>query len=443
VPNALYYGDNLEILRRHISDESVDLVYLDPPFNSQATYNVLFRAPTGEQSRAQIEAFEDTWHWNATAERAFDDVMQSGNTNVAEMLRAMRSFLKENDVMAYLTMMAIRMVELHRVLKKAGSLYLHCDPTASHYLKVMLDAVFGPDNFRNEIIWKRKSGRGETNKEPRRFGATTDTVLYVTKSAIAPFYKQVRVNDEAYIAAKFTHKDEAGRVYRLADLSSPSFRPNLRYEYKGYAPPAKGWAVSIDTMQQMENEGRLHFPSDPSMRIQRKRFLDELKGENVDTLWDDIPPVNPMAQERLGYPTQKPLALLERVLSASSKVGDVVLDPFCGCGTAVHAAQKLGRQWIGIDITHLAISLIEKRLNDAFPRSSTMCTERRRISAALAPWPMRTNTNSNGGPSRWSQRCPTVERSVARTPGLTAIFTLSRTAERPRKPSSLSKAAAT
>ena len=152
--NALYYGDNLEILRKEIADESVDLIYLDPPFNSQATYNVLFRAPTGEQSQAQIEAFEDTWHWNPTAEQAFDKVMQSGNTDAAEMLRAMRSFLKENDVMAYLAMMAVRLLELHRVLKQTGSLYLHCDPTASHYLKI-LDAVFGSTIFETEIIWKR------------------------------------------------------------------------------------------------------------------------------------------------------------------------------------------------------------------------------------------------------------------------------------------------
>ena len=151
--NTLFYGDNLDILREYIADESVDLVYLDPPFNSNATYNVLFKAPTGEQSQAQIEAFEDSWHWNASAEDAFDEVIKSGNTDAAEMLRAMRSFLKENDMMAYLAMMAVRLLELHRVLKPTGSLYLHCDPTASHYLKILLDGIFGPTNFRSEIIW--------------------------------------------------------------------------------------------------------------------------------------------------------------------------------------------------------------------------------------------------------------------------------------------------
>jgi site-specific DNA-methyltransferase (adenine-specific) len=165
--NTLFYGDNLAILREHIADESVDLIYLDPPFNSNASYNVLFRAPEGHQSQAQIEAFDDTWHWNEPAERAFDEVMQSGNSDAAEMLRAMRSFLKENDMMAYLTMMAVRLIELHRVLKPTGSLYLHCDPTASHYLKILLDAIFGAEHYRAELVWKRTNARGTTGKWPR------------------------------------------------------------------------------------------------------------------------------------------------------------------------------------------------------------------------------------------------------------------------------------
>src|SRR6266487_1129612 len=178
--NALFYGDNLQILRERIDSESIDLVYLDPPFNSQASYNVLFKAPTGEQSQAQIEAFEDTWHWNENAERAFDEVMICGNTDVAEMLRAMRSFLKENDMMAYLTMMAVRLLELHRVLKPTGSLYLHCDPTASHYLKILLDAIFRADNFRNEVIWKRT--RAHNDAKLTRFGAVHDIIFFYSKS---------------------------------------------------------------------------------------------------------------------------------------------------------------------------------------------------------------------------------------------------------------------
>jgi adenine specific DNA methylase Mod len=165
--NHLHYGNNLGILREDIKDESVDLIYLDPPFNSQANYNVLFRSPAGVRSPAQIEVFEDIWHWAEDAEKAFDEAMRSGNTGVSEMLRAMRLFLKENDIMAYLTMMAVRLLELHRVLKPTGSIYLHCDPTASHYLKVLMDAVFGPEHFSNEVIWKRTNARSTPARWPR------------------------------------------------------------------------------------------------------------------------------------------------------------------------------------------------------------------------------------------------------------------------------------
>jgi site-specific DNA-methyltransferase (adenine-specific) len=365
--NTLYYGDNLQILREHIKDESVDLIYLDPPFNSNANYNVLFKSPAGERSHAQIEVFEDTWHWTNEAEQSFDEVMQSGNSDAAELLRAMRAFLKENDMMAYLCMMAVRLLELHRVLKSTGSIYLHCDPTASHYLKLVLDSVFGIRNYRNELVWKRKAGRGETNNAAIRFGFSTDAILFYGKTERAAFRRQYRESNPHYIASKFVHKDESGRIYRLDNITSPSPRPNLCYEYKGYMPPANGWAVSRDRMEQMEREGRLYLPADKNRRIQRKRFLDELEGETVDNLWDDIAPINSQAQERLGYPTQKPLELLERIIATSSGSGDLILDPFCGCGTTIHAAQKLNRQWIGIDITNLAISLIEKRLTDAFP----------------------------------------------------------------------------
>jgi len=179
--NKLYYGDNLTVLKNCFDDESVDLIYLDPPFNSQATYNVLFKSTAGEQSRAQIEAFEDTWHWGDEAALAFDGVMTSGNSDAAEMLRAMRSFLKENDMMAYLSMMAVRLLELHRVLKPTGSLYLHCDPTASHYLKVLMDGIFGAVNFRNEVIWKRNSAHSDAKQRARHYGRLTDSILFYSK----------------------------------------------------------------------------------------------------------------------------------------------------------------------------------------------------------------------------------------------------------------------
>ncbi len=226
--------------------------------------------------------------------------MNSGNSDAAEMLRAMRSFLKENDMMAYLAMMAVRLIELHRVLKPIGMLYLHCDPTASHYLKIMLDAIFGKQNFRNEIIWKRKAGRGETNNAAKRFGVSNDVILAYAKTDDAIFHRQHRANSADYIATKFVHDDGDGRLYRLDNLTSPSPRPNLTYAYKGYPPPANGWAVSKERMAEMESEGRIYFPKDKTKRLQRKRYLDELEGETVDTLWDDISPINSQAQERLG-----------------------------------------------------------------------------------------------------------------------------------------------
>lgn len=349
------------MLREHVKDESVDLIYLDPPFNSNANYNVLFKEG-GSTSEAQAEAFRDTWGWGETAAIAYDEVLRGG-TDTSVLIRALRAWLGESGMMAYLAMMAVRLQEMHRTLKPHGSLFLHCDPTASHYLKMLLDSIFGNECFRNEIVWKRKAGRGETNNAAIRFGVSHDNILFYARSSNALFHRQYRPNNPDYIASKFTHLDASGRRYRLDNLTSPSMRPNLKYTYKGYEPPEKGWAVSRQTMLKMEEEGRVYFPDDKSKRLQRKRFLDELQGETVDTLWDDIPPINSQAQERLGYPTQKPLNLLERIINASSDPGATILDPFCGCGTSVEAAEKLGRQWIGIDVTHYAITLIEKRLS--------------------------------------------------------------------------------
>jgi site-specific DNA-methyltransferase (adenine-specific) len=368
--NTLYYGDNLIILREHIVDESVDLIYLDPPFNSKATYNLLFRSPKGQQSNAQIEAFEDTWHWGDEAEKEFQELIHQPNTDVSEMMQSLRRFLGENDMMAYLTMMANRLLELHRALKPTGSLYLHCDSTASHYLKVVLDGVFGKAHYRNEITWKRRVGSSSAVHDSNRFGVVTDTILFYAKSEESPFHPQYSFSDpdyQEYVTERFKYVDDQGRKYRLDNLTNPAYRPNLIYEYKGFKPPKNGWAISREKMEQWDKEGRIDFPKKPDGRLQRRRFLEELKGKPVQNLWSDIPEINSQAAERLGYPTQKPLPLLERIISASSNEGDLVLDPFCGCGTTIHAAEKLKRQWIGIDITHLAITLIEKRLRDAFP----------------------------------------------------------------------------
>lgn len=362
---ALFYGDNLDVMKRYIADESVDLVYLDPPFNSNANYNVLFAEQDGSRSAAQVKAFGDTWQWDEGAVASYQRVVEGGG-DVSEALRALHDLLGPTNMLAYLSMMAPRLMELRRVMKPTASIYLHCDPTASHYLKVLMDSIFGAENFRNDIIWKRKAGRGETNTAAVRFGVTADNLLFYAKSKKAPFHRQYRPNNASYIESKFTHMDPDGRRYQRDNLSSPSPRPNLSYEYKGYAPPPKGWAVSRERMEEMDAEGRLYFPSDKSKRIRRKRYLDELEGETVDSLWDDIPPINSQAAERLGYPTQKPEALLERVIEASTVEGDTILDPFCGCGTAVAVAERLRRRWVGIDITYLATHLIKSRLINAF-----------------------------------------------------------------------------
>ncbi|MBV9657023.1 MAG: restriction endonuclease [Verrucomicrobia bacterium] len=367
--NHLYYGDNLHVLREHLATESVDLIYLDPPFNSKRDYNLLFKAPSGQQSEAQITAFEDSWHWGEQAEREFDEIIKGHNTDLAQLMHALRSFLGQNDMMAYLTMMANRLVELHRVLKPTGSLYLHCDPTASHYLKIVLDGVFGKENFRNEITWKRRVGMSSAVHESNRFGIITDTILFYAKSDEALFHPQYNRDSsdyQEYIRERFTMVDKDGRRYQATSLVNPAYRPNLIYEYKGYKPPKNGWMITKEKMEQWDKENRLYFPENKEGRIRRKSYADELRGRPVQNLWADIPEINSQAEERLGYPTQKPLALLERIIEASSDEGDLVLDPFCGCGTAVHAAENLNRQWIGIDVTHLAISLIEKRLKDAF-----------------------------------------------------------------------------
>jgi site-specific DNA-methyltransferase (adenine-specific) len=367
--NHLYYGDNLTVLREQIRESSVDLIYLDPPFNSNASYNVLFKGPTGSGSAAQIEAFDDTWHWNDSAEEAFGDVVRSGNAAAATMLRAMRSFLGDNDMMAYLAMMAVRLIELHRVLKPTGSLYLHCDPTASHYLKILLDAVFGAASYQNEINWKRTT----THSDSKTWSRVSDIILFYTRSQKFIWNTPREAHSNAYLSSKYRYDDVDGRgVYRLDNMTSPNPRPNMMYTWKGHESPPKGWRYSLDTMTKLDVEGRIWYPKaksgdhDTTKRPQLKRYLSEQEGGVMGTVWTDIPPLNSQAQERLGYPTQKPVALLERILSASSNPGDVVLDPFCGCGTTVHAAQKLGRQWVGIDVTHLAIGLIEKRLRDAF-----------------------------------------------------------------------------
>ncbi len=365
--NTLFYGDNLKVLRESIKDESVDLVYLDPPFNSKRDYNILYREPMGSSSSAQITAFEDTWHWTDETERTFQELMDTASPPLAEMMRAFRGFVGVNDVMAYLTMMAIRLVELRRVLKPTGSLYLHCDPTASHYLKILLDTVFGKKNFRNEIVWKRTS----SHNSGKRYGPINDIIFFYTKNDEYTWNTIYQSYSENYLNKFYRHTDKDGRRYRLSDLTGAGIRHGeTGKKWKGINPTAKGrhWMRPPSELDKWEKEGRIYWPSKGGMPA-FKRYLDEMPGGPCQSNWTDINPISAQAAERLGFPTQKPVALLERIISASSNEGDVVLDPFCGCGTTIAAAEKLGRQWLGIDVTYLAINLIENRLKEHFPNS--------------------------------------------------------------------------
>lgn len=362
--NRLYYGDNLDVLRRHIPDDSVDLVYLDPPFKSNQDYNVLFAERNGSQSAAQIMAFEDTWHWDHGAELAYAQVVEAGG-KLSQALQAFRTFLGENDMMAYLAMMAPRLAELRRVLKPTGAIYLHCDVTSSHYLKMLLDAVFGPANFKNEVVWRRST----SHSDAKRFGQVHDTILFYTKGPSYCWNPQYRPYSPDYVDKYFRFREADGRRYWKEDATGAGSGPPRRFGDRLIAPPAgRHWRWVQETIDEYWKQGR--FVLTKSGRPEFKRYLDEQEGEAVPDFWDDIKRINMMAKERLGYPTQKPEALLERIVLASSNAGDIVLDPFCGCGTTIAVAERLSRKWIGIDITHLAISLMKHRLQSAFGDSA-------------------------------------------------------------------------
>jgi site-specific DNA-methyltransferase (adenine-specific) len=364
--NTLFYGDNLDILREYLLDESVDLIYLDPPFNSSRSYNVLFKNEAGTESQAQITAFEDTWHWNLAAEQTYSYLITRTPDHISKMIAALRNFIGTNQMMAYLVMMTVRLVELHRVLKPTGSLYLHCDPTASHYLKIILDTIFSPENLRAEIIWKRTSAHSSAN----RHGAVHDTLLFYSRSSQYTWNQQYQPYDDDYIETFFEHVDPDGRRWKRTDLTGAGIANGESGKpWRGIDVTAKGrhWAFVPPELDRLDAAGRIHWPKKAGGMPRLKQYLEDMPGVPLQDVWTDIPPIHNLSTERLGYPTQKPLALLERVVAASSNDGDVVLDPFCGCGTAIAAAQKLGRKWIGIDITHLSIALMKYRLTDMFP----------------------------------------------------------------------------
>lgn len=382
--NLLYYGDNLDVLRLHIKDESVDLVYLDPPFNSNQNYNVLFAAKDGTQAAGQVQAFEDTWHWDEAAAKVYEETVEQGG-KVSDVLRAFREFIGTNDMLAYLSMMAPCLVELRRVLRGTGSLYLHCDPTASHYLKLLLDAVFGPEQFLNEVVWKRTHAHGSS----KRFGPVHDVILLYARSDAYAWSNPRVPHDPDYLEKHFTSIDAAsGRAFEPITLTGSGVRHgDSGKPWRGINPTKVGrhWAIPgrimtllklegatvQDKLDALDAAGRIFWPDKEGGTPRLKWFVDELEGQPIQDVWTDIPPIGAQAAERLGYPTQKPEALLSRIVEASTSPGDVVLDPFCGCGTTVAAAQRLGRQWIGIDITHLAIALIKHRLETAFGAAAT------------------------------------------------------------------------
>ena len=366
--NTLYYGDNLDILRQHLPDESVDLVYLDPPFNSNANYNVLFKEQSGEASPAQIRAFTDTWEWTQEAVRTYEQEIitnPSVPANVKDMISAFRQFVGGNAMMAYLVMMTPRLVELRRVLKPTGSIYLHCDPTASHYLKLLMDTIFGKENFRTEIVWKRTSAHSDTRQGRRQHGRVHDLILFYSRDASWTWNPLYAEYDQEYIDQFYRHVEpETGRRYRLDNLTGPggAAKGNPSYEVMGVT---RYWRYSEERMAELIEQERV-IQTSPGAVPAYKRYLDEMPGIPLQDVWTDIGPIGSRAKERLGYPTQKPQALLERIIQSSSNEGDVVLDPFCGCGTAVAAAENLKRRWIGIDITHLAVALMKNRLRTAF-----------------------------------------------------------------------------
>ena len=362
--NVLFYGDNLDVLRHHVKDESVDLVYLDPPFNSNATYNVLFSEQSGQRSAAQIRVFEDTWRWDQAAAAAYQEAVEAGG-DVSKTMQAFRTILGDSNMLAYLAMMAPRLVELRRVLKATGSLYLHCDPNASHYLKLLLDAVFGPAGFRSEIVWKRSTAHSDSRQGRRQHGRLHDLILFYTKGDEWTWNQLYTPYEPGYADTKYRYIEPGtGRRYRLDNLTGPgaAAKGNPAYEVMGIT---RYWRYSEEKMTALIAEGRI-VQTKPGTVPQYKRYLDEMPGVPIQDIWTDIDPINSRAAERLGYPTQKPEPLLERIIAASSNSGDVVLDPFCGCGTTIAVAQRLERRWIGIDITYLATSLIKGRLKDAF-----------------------------------------------------------------------------
>ena len=376
---TLWTGDNLDIMRG-MNSETVDLIYLDPPFNSNRDYE----APVG--SAAAGAAFKDTW--------ALNDVDEAWHGEIAELHPALYAVVDTagmahgKSMKSYLIMMAVRFIEMRRLLKNTGSVYLHCDPTASHYLKLLMDTVFGSGQFLNEITWKRSSAHNDTSQGMRRAGKIRDILLVYTKTDDYVWNPQYTPYAEDYLENEYRHVSESGRLYKESDLTAARPGGDTEYEWHVKRPTDKKcrwsadledeyqnskpgweyksvrpytnrfWAYSRSNLAQFWNEGRLVHRSTGMPRLMQ--FADEMPGVSLQDLWDDIPPVS--GAERRNYPTQKPLDLLDRIIKVSSNRGDTVLDPFCGCATACVASERLQRQWVGVDLSEMAATLVKSRL---------------------------------------------------------------------------------
>ena len=380
----LFIADNLNLLRA-LDNESIDLICIDPPFAKNQTFTGSLRPPLSDAERQQeletlagwgirsqrdadqagIEwpdadntgRFSDIWRWEDDVHEDWVTRIEGDFPALAKVIDSTRSAHSEG-MAAYLTFMAIRIIEMRRALKPTGSMYLHCDPTASSYLGALMDSVFGAENFRSEITWKRTSSHNDAR---RNFSAIGDVILFYSKSDKFTFNRLFLPYSEEYIKNFYRYVDENNRRYRTDNLRSPHPRPNLTYDYKGYKPHPNGWSVSLERMKELDAEGRLHFPKKKSGRIQRKRFLDEMPGVPAGNIWDDIRPIGAQAKERTGYPTQKPVALAERIIKASSNPGDVALDCFAGCAYVPVAAERNGRQWIACDISPRALTALRRQ----------------------------------------------------------------------------------
>lgn len=368
-PNQLYYGDNLDVMRRHLKDESVDLCYIDPPFNSKRNYNQIYNN-VGKEDAAQAQAFVDTWTWNQAAEEALDDVFTNRHGTMTRqaiaVIEGLALVLGKGSLLSYLLSMAQRVAEIHRTLKTTGSFYLHCDSSASHYLKIILDAIFCSQGgqFANEIIWQRTNAHNDAKQGRKAFGNISDTILFYTKTDNHYFQHTYTPYSAEYVNNFYKFRDPDGRRYRLSDMTGPggAAKGNPQYEFLGVT---RYWRYSKEKMQRLHDEGRV-VQTKAGGVPQYKRYLDEMPGVPLQNIWTDIPPLSAQSRERLGYPTQKPEALLERIIQTSSQEGDVILDAYCGCGTTVAVAERLARRWVGIDITYQSISLILKRLEDTY-----------------------------------------------------------------------------